>query len=82
VAFQRIKRVYKEDLERLFTRACSDVARDYSFKLKEGGFKLDIMKNFFITVVGYRNRLSGEVVDTPSLAVFKVQLDTGLNNLI
>ncbi|KFQ05005.1 hypothetical protein N330_13926, partial [Leptosomus discolor] len=53
------------------------------FKLKEGRFKLDIRKNVFtMRVVRYCNRLSKEVVDVPSLSMFKAILDEALSNLI
>ncbi|KAK4824936.1 hypothetical protein QYF61_021556 [Mycteria americana] len=74
---------YKKERERLFTRACSDGTRGNSFKLKEGRFRLDIRKKFFtMSVVRHWNRLPREVVDAPSLEVFKNRLDGALSNLI
>ncbi|KFW73726.1 hypothetical protein AS28_13367, partial [Pygoscelis adeliae] len=53
------------------------------FKLKEGGFRLDIRKKFFtMRVVKHWNRLPREVVDAPSLEVFKARLDGALSNLV
>ncbi|KFR03112.1 hypothetical protein Y956_00453, partial [Nipponia nippon] len=53
------------------------------FKLKEGRFRLDIRKKFFtMRVVRHWNRLPEEVVDIPSLEVFKARLGEALNNLV
>ncbi|KFR05704.1 hypothetical protein Y956_02828, partial [Nipponia nippon] len=53
------------------------------FKLKEGRFRLDIMKKFFtMRVVTHWNRLPRAVVDAPSLETFKVRLDGALRNLM
>ncbi|KAK4815361.1 LOW QUALITY PROTEIN: hypothetical protein QYF61_001349 [Mycteria americana] len=72
VAFQYLKGAYKKDRERLFTRVCSDRTRSNSFKWKEGRFRLDIRKKFFIMrMVRHWNRLPREVVDAPSLEAFK-----------
>ncbi|KFW62828.1 hypothetical protein AS28_14801, partial [Pygoscelis adeliae] len=53
------------------------------FKLKEGRFRLDIRKKFFtMGVVRHWSRLPREVVDVPSLEVFKARLDGALSNLV
>ncbi|GAB0186194.1 hypothetical protein GRJ2_001084700 [Grus japonensis] len=82
-AFQYLKGTYRKAGEGLFTRACSDRTRGNGFKLKEGRFRLDSRKKFFtVRVVRHWNSLSREVVDAPSLEVFKAKLDGALGNLV
>ncbi|GAB0204051.1 hypothetical protein GRJ2_002870700 [Grus japonensis] len=82
-AFQYLKGAYRKDGEGLFTRACSDRTRGNALKLKEGRFRLDIRKKFFtVRMVRHWNRLPREVVDSPSLEVFKARLDGALGNLV
>ncbi|KFQ89338.1 hypothetical protein N337_10438, partial [Phoenicopterus ruber ruber] len=53
------------------------------FKLKEGRFRLDRRKKFFMMrVVRHWKRLPREVVDGPSLKGFKSRLGGALSNLI
>ncbi|KFW68582.1 hypothetical protein AS28_06133, partial [Pygoscelis adeliae] len=53
------------------------------FKLKEGRFRLNIRKKFFtMRVVRHWNKLPREVVDAPSLEVFKARLDGALSSLV
>ncbi|KFW12607.1 hypothetical protein N326_00982, partial [Eurypyga helias] len=53
------------------------------FKLKAGGFRLDIRKKFFLErVVRHWNRLPREAMDAPSLAVSKARPDEALRNLV
>ena len=47
-AFQYLKAASKKYGDRLFRRACCDRTRGNGFKLKEGRFKLDIRKKFFM----------------------------------
>ncbi|KAK4826283.1 hypothetical protein QYF61_007130 [Mycteria americana] len=74
---------YRKDGEGLFIRECSDMTRGNGFKLKDCRFRLDIRKKFFtLRVVRHWNRLSREVLDVPSLEVFKARLDGALSNLV
>ncbi|KFQ14565.1 hypothetical protein N330_13201, partial [Leptosomus discolor] len=52
------------------------------FKLKESRFRLDLRKFFSTRVVRLWNRLLREVVDAPSLEVFKARLDKALSSLV
>ena len=82
-AFQYPKGTYKKAGEGLFTRECRDRTRGNGFTLKEGRFRLDIRQKFFTKmVVGHWNTLAREVVDAPSLRVFKTRLDGALSNLV
>ncbi|KAK4830722.1 hypothetical protein QYF61_013172 [Mycteria americana] len=77
-----LKGAYKKAGEGLFTRARSDRTRGNGFKLKEGRFRLYTRSKFFtMRVVRHWNRLPKEVVDAPSLEVFKARLDGALSNL-
>ncbi|KGL97700.1 hypothetical protein N301_16060, partial [Charadrius vociferus] len=53
------------------------------YKLEEGRFRLNIREKFFtLRVVSHWNRLPREVVEAPSLEVFKARLDVALGNLV
>ncbi|GAB0204393.1 hypothetical protein GRJ2_002904900 [Grus japonensis] len=82
-AYQFLKGAYRKAGEGLFMRECSDRTRGNGFKLKEGRFRLDVRKKFFtVRVVRHWNRLPREVVEAPSLEVFKTRLDEALGNVV
>ena len=55
----------------------------HGFKLKEERFRLDVRGKFFTgRVVRCWNRVPRDVVDVPSLEVFKARLDGALGNLV
>ncbi|GAB0209396.1 hypothetical protein GRJ2_003405300 [Grus japonensis] len=83
VAYQYLKGASRKAGEGLFIRECSDRTRGHGLKLKEGRFRLDIGKKFFtVRVVRHWNRLPREVVEAPSLEVFKTRLDEALGNVV
>ena len=57
--------------------------RGNGFKLREGRFRLHVTGRFFtVRVMRCWNRLPREVVDAPSLEVFKARLDGALGSLV
>ena len=82
-AFQYIKGVYKQEGSQLFERVDKSRTRCSGFKMREGRFRLDVREKFFtVRVVRSCHRLLREVVDAPSLEVFKARLDGALGSLV
>ena len=82
-AFQYQKGAYRKDGENVFSKVCCDRTRSNGFKLREGRFRLEIIKKFFtVREVKHWNVLPREVVEASSLETFKARLDGALSNLI
>jgi len=81
-AYKHLKGGCEENGSRVFSVVPSNRTRGNEHKLKHKKFLLNMKKNFPLRVTEHWNRLPREVVDSPSLDIFKTRLDAVLCSLL
>ncbi|KFV76417.1 hypothetical protein N308_05888, partial [Struthio camelus australis] len=81
--YKYLKGECQEDEASLFSMVPSNSTRGNGQKLNHRKLHLNLRKNFFtVRVTEHWNRLPGEVVESPSLEIFKSRLDVILGNML
>jgi len=77
--YEYLKCKSQVNVGRLFSMASNNRTRGSGQKLKYGKFHTNAEKNFFtVRMTEHWHRLPGEVVESPSMKIFKTHLDTDL----